>query len=87
MSRFFDHLDSGYLPGEVRRSTYGEASPFSALTYELGKRFKFKPKSDMAGRYMKEFSALSDNPNFLINSSIQLPGDFTGMMNFLSQNQ
>ena len=87
MARFSDYLETDYLPGEVRRSSYGDASPFSALAYELSKRFKFKPQSDVAGKYMSEFAALSDNPNYLINSSIQLPADFTGMMSFLSQNQ
>ena len=84
MSRFADYLDSSYLPGEVRRGTYGEASPSSILAYELGKKFKFRPTSDMSGKYMKEFSALSDNPNALINAAAPLPPDFAQMMSYLS---
>jgi|31_taG_2_1085359.scaffolds.fasta_scaffold21005_2 hypothetical protein len=83
MAGFIDYLDAGYLPGEVRRSSYGDASPFSALRYELSKRFKFKPQSDVAGKYMKEFSALSDNPDALVNASMDLPSDFVQMMNYL----
>lgn len=83
MASFADYLDTGYLPGEVRRSSYGEASPFSILNYELSKRLKFKPTSNMAGKFMKEFSALSDDPNFLVDSSIRLPSDFSQMMNYL----
>lgn len=84
MARFADYLDSDYLPNEVRRSSYGDASPFSILGYELSKRLKFKPTSDIAGKYMKEFSTLSDNPDVLINSSMDLPSDFLQMMNYLS---
>jgi len=80
MARFSDYLETGYLPGEVRRSSYGEASPFSALTYELSKRFKFKPQSDVAGKYMGEFSNLYANPEFLANSSMQLPADFLAFL-------
>jgi hypothetical protein len=80
MARFSDYLETGYLPGEVRRSSYGEASPFSALTYELSKRFKFKPQSDIAGKYMNEFSGLYANPEFLVNSSMKLPNDFLGFL-------
>lgn len=83
MARFADYLDADYLPGAVRRSSYGDASPFSILNYELSKRLKFKPESDMAGKFMKEFSALSDNPDFLANSAMRLPSDFTQMMNYL----
>lgn len=86
MARFADYLDSSYLPGEVRRSSYGDASPFSILNYELSKRLKFKPESNMAGKFMKEFSGLSDNPDFLVGSSMQLPSDFTQMMNYLQAN-
>jgi hypothetical protein len=80
MARFSDYLDSDYLPGEVRRSSYGEASPFSVLNYELGKRLRFKPQSDIAGKYMSEFSNLYSNPKFLANSSMQLPSDFLGFL-------
>lgn len=86
MARFADYLDTVYLPGEVRRSSYGDASPFSVLNYELSKKLKFKPQSNMAGKFMQEFSALSDNPDFLVGSSIQLPSDFTQMMNYLQSN-
>lgn len=84
MARFADYLDSGYLPGEVWRGAYGEASPASVLTYELGKRFKFKPNSNMAGKFMQEFAQLSDNPNYLIESSMRLPSDFGQAMQYLS---
>jgi len=84
MARFSEYLDTGYLPGEVRRSSYGEVSPFSVLTYELSKRFKFKPQSDVAGKYMNEFSNLYANPEFLVNSSIKLPSDF---LDFLQASQ
>jgi len=80
MARFSEYLETGYLPGEVRRSFYGEASPFSALNYELAKRLKFKPQSDVAGKYMSEFSNLYANPEFLVNSSMQLPSDFLGFL-------
>lgn len=83
MARFTDYLDSGYLPGDVRRSSYGDASPFSVLNYELSKRVKFKPQSDMAGKFMQEFNALSNNPDFLANSAMRLPSDFTQMMSYL----
>lgn len=83
MARFADYLDSSYLPGEVRRSSYGDASPFSILNYELSKRLKFKPESNMAGKFIGEFSALSDNPNFLAESSMRLPADFTQMLNYM----
>lgn len=83
MARFADYLDTGYLPGDVRRSSYGDASPFSILNYELSKRLKFKPESNMAGKFMKEFSALSDNPDVLADASMRLPSDFAQMMNYL----
>jgi hypothetical protein len=83
MARFADYLDSDYLPGDVRRSSYGDASPFSVLNYELSKRVKFKPQTNIAGKFMKEFSALSDNPGFLVDSSMRLPSDFVQMMNYL----
>ena len=84
MARFADYLDSGYLPGEVWRGAYGEASPTSMLAYELGKKFKFKPNVDIAGEFMGEFMALNKNPDFLINSSINLPSDFMQSMNYFS---
>lgn len=85
MSRFVDYLDSGYLPGEVRRATYGEAAPSSVLAYELGKRFKFKPTSDIAGKYLDEFMGLqSSGPEYLLNQSIKMPADF---MAFLQASQ
>lgn len=78
MSRFADYLDSSYLPGEVRRGTYGEASPSSVLAYELGKRFKFKPTSDIAGKYINEFGGLQSlGPQYLFSQAIRLPSDFT----------
>lgn len=78
MSRFADYLDSSYLPGEVRRGTYGEASPSSVLAYELGKKFKFKPNSGIAGKYISEFSGLQSlGPQYLFGQTIQLPSDFT----------
>ena len=83
MARFADYLDSDYLPGDVRRSSYGDASPFSVLNYELSKRVKFKPQTNIAGKFMKEFSALSDNPGFLVDSSMRLHSDFVQMMNYL----
>lgn len=83
MSRFADYLDADYLPGAVRRSFYGEASPFSILNYELLKKVKFKPESNIAGKFMNEFSALSSNPNFLVESSMKLPSDFTRMAGYL----
>lgn len=78
MARFADYLDSDYLPGEVRRGVYGDASPFSALEYELNKRVKFKPKSDIAGKYLEEFMQLYQNPNALAERDMRLPGDFVG---------
>lgn len=85
MSRFADYLDSGYLPGEVRRGTYGEAAPTSVLAYELGKRFKFKPTSDIAGKYIDEFTNLqSFGPEYLLNKSVKLPSDF---LEFLQASQ
>lgn len=83
MARFSDYVDNGYLPGEVRRSSYGDVSPFSILNYELNKRVKFKPESDVAGKFMKEFSALSSGPDYLINSAVKLPSNFEQMMSFL----
>ncbi len=83
MARFADYVDAGYLPGEVRRSSYGDASPFSILNYELSKKLKFKPQSNVAGKFMNEFSDLSDNPDSLANSSMRLPSDFAQMMNYL----
>jgi hypothetical protein len=83
MARFADYLDSDYLPGDVRRSSYGDASPFSVLNYELSKRVKFKPESNIAGRFMQEFQALSENPDFLANSSMKLPSDFVQMLNYM----
>jgi hypothetical protein len=83
MARFADYLDSDYLPGNVRRSFYGDASPFSVLNYELSKRVKFSPQTDIAGKFMKEFSALSNNPNSLVDSSMRLPSDFVQMMNYM----
>lgn len=83
MARFADYLDSDYLPGDVRRSSYGDASPFSVLNYELSKRVKFKPESNVAGRFMQEFQALSENPDFLANSSMKLPSDFVQMLNYM----
>ncbi len=83
MARFADYLDSDYLPGDVRRSSYGDASPFSVLNYELSKRVKFKPESNIAGRFMQEFQALSENPDFLANSSMKLPADFVQMLNHM----
>ena len=32
---------------------------------------------------MKEFSALSNNPDFLVDSSMRLPSDFVQMMNYM----
>jgi len=85
MSRFADYLDSGYLPGEVRRGTYGEASPSSVLAYELGKRFKFKPTLDIAGKYIQEFSNLqAGGPQYLFGQSVRLPSDF---LEFLQASQ
>jgi hypothetical protein len=83
MARFADYLDGNYLPGEVRRSSYGDASPFSMINYELSKRFKFKPEADVAGKFMQEFQALSENPNFLADSSMRLPSDFVQMLNYM----
>lgn len=81
MSRFADYLDSDYLPGEVRRGTYGEMAPSSVLAYELGKRFKFKPTSDIAGKYIDEFTNLqSSGPEYLLNQSIRLPADFMAFL-------
>lgn len=76
MARFSQYLDYDYLPGDIRRSTYGDASPFTSLSYELGKRFKFKPQSDIAGKYLQEFMAMNQNPNVLAEQSIRLPSDF-----------
>jgi hypothetical protein len=87
MARFADYLDYDYLPGDVRRSSYGDASPSAILNYETRKLFKFKPDTDMAGKYMKEFAGLSGDPANLFNAGVRLPGDFTGMMNFLGANQ
>lgn len=85
MSRFADYLDSGYLPGEVRRGAYGEAAPTSVLAYELGKRFKFKPTSDIAGKYINEFTNLqATGPQYLLNQSVRLPSDF---LEFLQASQ
>lgn len=85
MSRFADYLDSGYLPGEVRRATYGEAAPTSVLAYELSKRFKFKPTSNIAGKYISEFTNLqAGGPEYLLNQSVKLPADF---LEFLQTSQ
>jgi hypothetical protein len=83
MARFADYLDSDYLPGNVRRSSFGDASPSSVLNYELSKKVKFKPRTNVAGKFMQEFSALSNNPNSLTNYAMQLPPDFIQMMNYM----
>lgn len=77
MAQFSDYLEAGYLPGEIRRATYGDEPPVSVLSYELGKRFKFKPKTDIAGKFMTEFSLLKNNPDYLVNANVQLPNDFS----------
>lgn len=85
MARFADYLEAGYLPGEVRRVTYGDASPSSVLNYELSKRVKFKPSSNIAGKYLQEFTNLqSFGPDYLINKSITFPEDF---LQFLQASQ
>jgi hypothetical protein len=82
MASFADYLDTGALPGEVRRSSYGDASPQSILEYNLRKRLKFQPNSDIAGKYLQEFLTLQANPNALADSEIKLPADFVAFSKF-----
>jgi hypothetical protein len=82
MASFADYLDTGYLPGEVRRSSYGDASPQSILEYNLRKKLKFQPGSDVAGKYLQEFLTLQENPNALVDSSMRLPADFVAFSKF-----
>ena len=82
MASFADYLDTGALPGEVRRSSYGDASPQSVLEYNLRKKLKFQPNSDMAGKYLQEFLTLQANPNALADSAMRLPADFVAFSKF-----
>lgn len=86
MASFADYLDTGALPGEVRRSSYGDASPQSILEYNLRKKLKFQPNSEIAGKYLQEFLELQSNPGALpaslVNSEMKLPADFVAFSKF-----
>ena len=76
MASFADYINSDYLPGQVRRATYGDASPKDVLEYTLRKKLKFQPKSNIAGKYLEEFLGLATNPDGFARQSFQLTAEF-----------
>jgi hypothetical protein len=76
MASFADYINSDYLPGQVRRATYGDASPKDILEYTLRKKLKFQPKSNIAGKYLEEFLGLTTNPDGFAQQAFQLPAEF-----------
>jgi hypothetical protein len=84
MARFADYVDTDYLPGDVRRGAYGDAPISSILESELSKQIKFRPRSDIAGKYLEEFYALSQNPSGFAQREMKLPADFVAFAQMVS---
>jgi hypothetical protein len=78
MARFVDYLDTGYLPGEIRQSTYGAAAlnPMAITKYEANKRWKFQPETKGGGASFQDFMNWQNNPDAAMSSKIKLPAGF-----------
>ena len=82
MARFADYLDAGYLPGEIRRSTYETAAtnPLATIKYEANKRRTFRPESSVNGTSFQDFLNWQNNPDAALSSKINLPSKFLTFM-------
>jgi hypothetical protein len=82
MARFSDYIDTEYLPGEIRQSTYGAAAlnPLAITKYEANKRWKFEPGSADRGTSFQDFLNWQNNPQEAMLSKVKLPSDFLAFM-------
>jgi hypothetical protein len=82
MARFADYIDTEYLPGEIRQSTYGAAAlnPLAITKYEANKRWKFEPGSADRGTSFQDFLNWQNNPQGAMLSKVKLPSEFLAFM-------
>lgn len=82
MARFADYIDSDYLPGEIRRSTYETAAlnPLATTKYETKKKWNFQPESSNNGASFQNFLNWQNNPEATLLSKINLPSKFLTFM-------
>ena len=82
MARFSDYLDSDYLPGEIRRSTYETAAtnPLVTTQYEANKKWTFRPESSTKRVSFQDFLNWQNNPDAALSSQVKLPSKFLTFM-------
>lgn len=82
MARFSDYLDTAYLPGEIRRSTYETAStnPLATTKYETNKKWNFQPESSVNKTSFQDFLNWQNNPDAALSSKVKLPSKFLTFM-------
>jgi hypothetical protein len=82
MTRFSSYVDSDYLPGEIRRSTYETAAtnPLAITKYETNKKWNFRPESSIDGTSFQNFLNWQKNPDVTLLSKVNLPSKFLTFM-------
>ena len=82
MARFTDYVDAAYLPGEIRRSTYGTAvsNPLAITKYEANKKWGFQPGTAVNGTSFQDFLNWQNNPEAAMSSKVKLPSKFLAFM-------
>jgi hypothetical protein len=89
MARFADYIESGNLPGELRRASYETASlnPMATIAYEANKKWNrptFKSTAN-EGTSFQDFLNWQNNPDAMVASKMNLPPDFLAFNQFASQ--
>jgi len=82
MARFASYLDSAYLPGEIRRSTYETAAtnPLATTLYEATKKWSFRPESSVKRASFQDFLNWQNNPDTALSAKVKLPSNFVNFM-------
>lgn len=82
MARFANYVDSDYLPGEIRRSTYETAAtnPLATTLYEATKKWNFRPGSSVKKASFQDFLNWQNNPDAALSSQVKLPSKFLDFM-------
>ena len=76
-SRRFEHspLESHAANG-MPSDAHAYHEPMNVLEYNLRKKLKFQPKSNIAGKYLEEFLGLTTNPDGFAQQAFKVPAEF-----------